>query len=85
MLKNEKRMKKLNINKHKRKALKHQAKFYRLSFLNELNHLCFIEATKASSICLIEKKISRYLKTVHENHEHYVNNLTLNYLIKQAY
>ena len=58
MLRNEKRMKKLNINKYKRKVLKHQAKFYRLSFSNELNHLRFIKATKANNICLIEKKIS---------------------------
>ena len=76
------KLNKLKISKGRKKMLKHQAKFHQLSY--ETNRLYFVEATKVKNIYLIERKIDRFLKIVHKNHDHFASTLTLNYLIEQT-
>ena len=48
-------------------------------------HLLYREANEKNSICIIEKKISRFLKIIHENHDHFSSILTFDFLIKRIY
>ena len=79
----EDRLNELGIPKERKKMLRHQAKSHQLSY--ETNRLYFVEATGAKSICLVEKKIDRFLKAAHEDHGHFASALTLDYLIGRAY
>ena len=82
---NETRTKELKISRNRRKALRYLTKFYRLSFSTEDKHLRYVKVTSANNICLTEEEISRFLKATHENHDHYVFTLTLDYLMSKAY
>ena len=48
-------------------------------------HLLYRKTNGKNNICVIEKKISRFLKVVHENHDHFSSILTFDFLIKRVY
>ena len=81
--KEENKLIKLKILKEWQKMLKHQVKFHQLSY--ETNWLYFVETTKVKNICLIEKKIDQFFKTIYKNYDYFASILTLNYLIKRTY
>ena len=82
---NEKIIVAMKLFKNRKKILKHLTKNYRLLSSFEIKHLKYIERNEALNICIIEKKVKSYLKTTHENHDHFVTTLTLNFLIERAY
>ena len=85
MLGGEARMDELRIPKNRRRALRHRAKQYKLLSHAETQHLRFVEPTGASSICITEEEIPRFLNAAHEDHGHYATALTLDFLIGRAY
>ena len=48
-------------------------------------YLLYRKTNEKNSICIIEKKISRFLKIAHENHDHFSSILTFDFLIKRVY
>jgi hypothetical protein len=73
-------MEELQVPRSRQKALLPKAKRFRLPSQSESKHLQYTEATGASSICLVEEEIPRFLKAAHEDHGHYASSLTLDYL-----
>ena len=48
-------------------------------------HLLYRETNGKNNICIVEKKISRFLKVAHENHDHFSSILTFDFLIERVY
>ena len=85
LIKNEKIIIEMKLFKNRKRILKHLTKNYKLFFSSEIKHLKYIERNEAFNICIIEKKVKSYLKTTHENHDHFATILTLNFLIERIY
>ena len=69
--------------RNKKKTLKNQTKFFHQN--SNIKLLYFIEINNQRSICLTKSKVQKFLKTTHENHEHFAFSLTLNYFINRVY
>ena len=82
---NEKIIIAMKLFRNRKRVLKHLTKNYRLFSSSEIKHLKYIERNEAFNICIIEKEMKNYLKTTHENHDHFATTLTLNFLIERAY
>ena len=79
----EDRLRELKMHRSRIKAIKNQAKNVHLCFDTKL--LYFTETNGRRSICLVESEVDRFLRTVHENHGHFSQSLTLDYLIGRVY
>ena len=85
LTKNEKIIIAMKLFKNRKRVFKHLTKNYKLFFLFEIKHLKYIEKNETFNICIIEKEMKNYLKTTHENHDHFATILTLNFLIRKTY
>ena len=81
----EAKMEEMKVPKNRRRAVRYKAKSFRLPSHSERKHLRYIETTGASSICIIEEEIPRFLRAAHEDHGHYAAALTLDYLMGRVY
>lgn len=52
---------------------------------SEISALKYKKNNESFSLCIIEFEVLRFLKTTHENYEHYAAALILNFLIDRAY
>ena len=78
-------LKNQNFTSRRIKIVKKLSKRYKLFSFVIINYFLFTKNNERNSICIIEKKIFKFLHTIHKNHEHYFTTLILNFLIKRVY
>ena len=78
-------LKKQELTAKKIKTLENKINVYILLSHAITTHLLYRKANEKNSICIIEKEISRFLKVVHENHDHFSSILTFDFLIRRVY
>ena len=85
LLKEKKLMNVQNVSRNCKKTLRWLTKYYRLFTFNESRHLRYQKNNDAINICIVEKKIKKFLKINHENHEHFVSTFTFDYFVNKTY